>query len=73
MSMRRFPTKNRPGSRPRMTYCQRIAYYPARPLKRLSQQLIVNPSAKRIMMSEFGPGDETVVEHNADAFAFEKR
>ncbi|GMU82021.1 MAG: chaperone protein ClpB [Planctomycetota bacterium] len=47
--------------------------YGARPLKRLIQQQIENPLAKRILSGAFGPGDEIVVDVNGDGYRFEKR
>ena len=44
--------------------------YGARPLKRLIQQQIENPLAKRILAGEFGEGDEIVVEVSGDGLAF---
>ena len=44
----------------------------ARPLKRLIQQQIENPMAKRLLEGEFGPGDEIVVDVSGDIFAFHK-
>ena len=46
--------------------------YGARPLKRLIQQKIENPLAKRIVTGEFTPGDAINVDCNGDAFVFEK-
>ena len=46
--------------------------YGARPLKRLIQQTIENPLAKRILSGQFGPGDEIVVEANGEGLVFEK-
>ena len=47
--------------------------YGARPLKRLIQQTIENPLAKRLVSGQFGPGDTIVVDVSGDVFSFEKR
>jgi len=47
--------------------------YGARPLKRLIQQYVENPLAKRILSGEFNDGDTITVDTRGDAFAFEKR
>ncbi len=47
--------------------------YGARPLKRLIQQQIENPLAKRILTGDFAAGDEIVVDVNGDAYGFERR
>ncbi len=47
--------------------------YGARPLKRLIQQQIENPLAKRILAGQFGPGDEIVVDVNGDGLSFTRR
>ncbi len=46
--------------------------YGARPLKRLIQQEIENPLARRIVSGEFTCGDAVTVDLNGEAFAFEK-
>ena len=46
--------------------------YGARPLKRLIQQQIENPLARRILAGEFGPGDEIVVNASAEGFTLNK-
>jgi len=46
--------------------------YGARPLKRLIQQEIENPLARRILDGEFGPGDHINVDVAGDVFRFEK-
>ena len=46
--------------------------YGARPLKRLIQQEIENPLAKRILSGEFAPGDAVTVDVERDMFAFRK-
>ncbi len=46
--------------------------YGARPLKRLIQQAIENPLARRILSGEFSPGDQIVVDVNGDVLSFEK-
>ncbi len=46
--------------------------YGARPLRRMIQQVIENPLAKRILSGEFGPGDAIVVKMNGDGYRFEK-
>jgi ATPases with chaperone activity, ATP-binding subunit len=47
--------------------------YGARPLKRLIQQQIENPLAKRILRGDFGPGDTVVVDASGEAYSFEKQ
>ena len=47
--------------------------YGARPLKRLIQQEIENPLAKRILTGAFGPGDHIAVAVAGDGYSFEKR
>jgi ATP-dependent Clp protease ATP-binding subunit ClpB len=49
------------------------AVYGARPLKRLIQQMIENPLAKRIVAGEFGAGDAIAVDASGERFTFEKR
>jgi ATP-dependent Clp protease ATP-binding subunit ClpB len=46
--------------------------YGARPLKRLIQQAIENPLAKRILQGRFAAGDHIVVDASGEAFRFEK-
>ncbi len=46
--------------------------YGARPLKRLIQQQVENPLARRILAGEFGPGDHVKVDVGGDGYAFEK-
>jgi ATP-dependent Clp protease ATP-binding subunit ClpB len=46
--------------------------YGARPLKRLIQQRIANPLARRILAGEFSPGDRIVVDARGESFSFEK-
>ncbi len=46
--------------------------YGARPLKRLIQQRIANPLARRILAGEFSPGDQIVVDACGEGFSFEK-
>ncbi len=46
--------------------------YGARPLKRLIQQQIENPLARRIVAGEFAPGDEIEVDAEGDGYAFTK-
>jgi len=46
--------------------------YGARPLKRLIQQEIENPLAKRILQGEFSTGDHITVNARGEEFAFEK-
>ncbi len=46
--------------------------YGARPLKRLIQQEIENPLAKRILQGEFSPGDDIKVTAHGEMFSFEK-
>ncbi|QOJ14456.1 MAG: ATP-dependent chaperone ClpB [Planctomycetia bacterium] len=45
--------------------------YGARPLKRLIQQMIENPLARRLLSGEFSPGDGVRVDVAGDGFAFE--
>ncbi len=47
--------------------------YGARPLKRLIQQEIENPLAKRILQGEFSAGDNITVDTRGEAFTLEKR
>jgi len=46
--------------------------YGARPLKRLIQQQIENPLAKRILRGDFGPGDHVVVDARGETYTFAK-
>jgi len=46
--------------------------YGARPLKRLIQQEIENPLARRILKGEFTPGDRITVDANGEVFTFER-
>ena len=46
--------------------------YGARPLKRLIQQYIENPLAKRILSGEFSDGDNVAVDVSGDSFGFQK-
>jgi len=46
--------------------------YGARPLKRLIQQEIENPLARRILAGEFMPGDEIIVDVEGEVFAFRR-
>ncbi|UCG16298.1 MAG: ATP-dependent chaperone ClpB [Phycisphaerales bacterium] len=46
--------------------------YGARPLKRLIQQYIENPLAKRILSGEFSDGDNVTVDVSGDSFRFQK-
>jgi len=46
--------------------------YGARPLKRLIQQQIENPLARRILSGEFAPGDAIEISANGEAYAFTK-
>jgi len=45
--------------------------YGARPLKRLIQQQIENPLARRILAGEFGPGDEISVDARGERYVLE--
>ncbi|HUU85168.1 MAG TPA: hypothetical protein VM243_16835 [Phycisphaerae bacterium] len=45
----------------------------ARPLKRLIQQYIENPLAKRILDGEFGEGDTIRLEVSGDRFEFGRK
>ncbi|MFQ5806206.1 MAG: hypothetical protein ACE5I3_07140 [Phycisphaerae bacterium] len=47
--------------------------YGARPLKRLIQQMIENPLAKRIIAGEFSPGDAIEVDATGETYTFEKK
>ena len=49
------------------------ATYGARPLKRLIQQQIENPLAKRILRGDFAPGDTIVVDTAGEVYTFEKQ
>ncbi len=44
----------------------------ARPLKRVIQQRIENPIAKRMLADEFGPGDAITVGYQGKTFTFER-
>ncbi len=46
--------------------------YGARPLKRLIQQQIENPLARRILNGEFAPGDAIEVDVSGEAYVFNK-
>jgi len=46
--------------------------YGARPLKRLIQQEIENPLARKILASEFAPGDHVKVDATGETFQFSK-
>ncbi|MBK8915111.1 MAG: ATP-dependent chaperone ClpB [Phycisphaerales bacterium] len=46
--------------------------YGARPLKRLIQQMIENPLARRLLAGEFGPGDGVKVDAAGDGYSFER-
>ncbi len=46
--------------------------YGARPLKRLIQQQIENPLARRILSGEIGPGDSVEIDVNGEGFAFQR-
>jgi len=46
--------------------------YGARPLKRLIQQQIENPLARRIVAGEFAPGDMIEVGVEGDGYSFAK-
>jgi ATP-dependent Clp protease ATP-binding subunit ClpB len=46
--------------------------YGARPLKRLIQQEIENPLAKRLLSGEFGPGDNIEVDASGEGYQFKK-
>jgi len=46
--------------------------YGARPLKRLIQQQIENPLARRLLAGEFGDGDTIRVDASGEVFSFEK-
>jgi ATP-dependent Clp protease ATP-binding subunit ClpB len=46
--------------------------YGARPLKRLIQQMIENPLAKRIVAGEYGPGDAIEVDASGEMYTFAK-
>jgi ATP-dependent Clp protease ATP-binding subunit ClpB len=47
--------------------------YGARPLKRLIQQQIENPLARRLLAGEFAEGDTLAVDVQGDGYAFSKR
>ncbi len=61
-----------PAARDRLAQDGYDPVYGARPLKRLIQQQIENPLARRILSGEFGPGDHVVVEPNGDGYRFTK-
>ena len=44
--------------------------YGARPLKRLIQQMIENPLAKRIVTGDFAPGDTIEVDVSGEGYSF---
>ncbi len=46
--------------------------YGARPLKRLIQQQVENPLARRILAGEFVPGDTVVVDSDGEVYTFAK-
>ncbi len=46
--------------------------YGARPLKRLIQQQIENPLAKRILHGDFAPGDTILVDSDGEMYSFAK-
>jgi len=46
--------------------------YGARPLKRLIQQEIENPLARRILSGDFAPGDNITIDVTGDVFKFSK-
>lgn len=46
--------------------------YGARPIKRLIQQQIENPLARKLLEGTFGPGDEVVIDVNGDGYVFTK-
>jgi ATP-dependent Clp protease ATP-binding subunit ClpA len=46
--------------------------YGARPLKRLIQQQIENPLAKRSLRGDFAPGDTIVVDSDGETYSFAK-
>ncbi len=47
--------------------------YGARPLKRLIQQEIENPLARKILAGEFAVGDRVAIDVNGDVFSFTKQ
>jgi len=47
--------------------------YGARPLKRLIQQQIENPLARRILNGDFAPGDTVVVDGDGELYTFERQ
>ncbi len=47
--------------------------YGARPLKRLIQQEIENPLAKRILQGDYSAGDNIVVDARGEMFSFDKK
>ena len=47
--------------------------YGARPLKRLIQQYVENPLARRILSGEFNDGDAITADTRGDSLVFEKR
>ena len=47
-------------------------YGNSRPLKRLIQQEVENPLARRILAATFVPGDQIWVDTNGEVFTFEK-
>ena len=47
--------------------------YGARPLKRLIQQQIENPLARRVLSGEFAPGDTIMVDASGEVYTFRKQ
>jgi ATP-dependent Clp protease ATP-binding subunit ClpB len=47
--------------------------YGARPLKRLIQQQIENPLARRILSGDYAAGDTVVVDASGEAYSFGKQ
>ncbi len=47
--------------------------YGARPLKRLIQQQLENPLARRILHGDFAPGDTVTIDADGEVYTFDKR
>ncbi len=60
-----------PSARSRLSKDGFDPSYGARPLKRLIQQEIENPLARRILAGKFGPGDAIRVDTEGEVFTFE--
>ncbi|MCK6456873.1 MAG: ATP-dependent chaperone ClpB [Phycisphaerae bacterium] len=59
-----------PEARERLAHDGYDPVFGARPLKRLIQQEVENPLARRLLSGEFGPGDSIDVEVSGDGYRF---